>query len=77
MPPKRKPEPPRLTPAALRQKDAASYLGVSLSHFKKLRNAVFPVDVAEPGAESPVLRWRISDLDAFLAKRTLDPTATP
>lgn len=65
----KKPEPPRITPAALRQKEAADYIGVSLSHFKKLRNVLPPVDLAAPGAVSPVHRWRVVDLDKFLAGR--------
>jgi hypothetical protein len=65
----KKPAPARITPAALRQKEAADYIGVSLSHFKKLRNVLPPVDLAEPHAKAPILRWRVVDLDNFLASR--------
>jgi hypothetical protein len=58
--------------AALNQTDAAAYVGVSVRHFRDH----CPVRAVElPGRGSRVvLRWRIADLDAWLA--SLAPKAT-
>ena len=64
--------PPKSLPAtALNASNAASYLGVSRAYFfKSIRPYIPFVDVARPGnGVPPVLRWRVSDLDAYLASR--------
>lgn len=63
--------PSRALPAAtLNAGNAAAYLGVSRSFFfAAIRDLIPYVDVGRPDSESPVIRWRVSDLDAYLASR--------
>lgn len=62
---------PALTPAA-----AAAYCGVSLRHFERHLAPALPcVDLRAPGATKAMPRYRIADLDAFLASRTVPPVA--
>ena len=59
-----------LPAAALNGGNAAVYTGVSRAHFYAAIRPYIPfVDVSRPGSQIPVLRWRVSDLDAYLASR--------
>lgn len=63
--------PSKALPAAtLNAGNAASYVGVSRTFFFSSIRPYLPyVNVCCPGRTIPVLRWRVSDLDAYLASR--------
>ena len=63
--PHRNPLPPG---QLLTLKEAAAYLGVSTRWLESNREIV-PVNIARPGAVRRMLRYRVSDLDAFAASR--------
>ena len=50
-------------------KEAAAYLGIGVSTFKRLAPTIPAYDFAEPGAKKRLLRWLPADLDAWAAQR--------
>lgn len=58
-------------PGALDRHGAAEYLGVSPGWL--VQAPVPRVDLRLPGAGRPVWRWRVADLDAYLAGRVVQP----
>lgn len=58
--------------AALDAEAAAHYLGMKDGRW--MDDAPIPwVDLRKPGSTKPLRRWRIMDLDAFLARRLVQP----
>lgn len=51
---------------------AATYLRVSIRHLRD-RADIPRLDVSAPGATRPQWRYRVADLDAFAASRTILP----
>lgn len=61
------------TPAVLKAKQAAAYVGMSVRWLMDRRCPIPWVDARLPGARRPVRRWRLADLDTFLVKRLVQP----
>ncbi len=60
-----------MIPAALGLQEAARYIGVSAGW---LKTAPLPrVDLRRPGAPRAVWRWRVVDLDKYLADHVVPP----
>ena len=58
--------PPRYVAAA----DAASYLGVGLTHFTNVIRPQLPFhNLSNPASDRQIIRWSVADLDAFAAVR--------
>ena len=59
-----------MTPAYLRAKLAAQYLGVSRSYFDAhIAHHVPAHDLTLPGAKKRLRVWYVADLDAWMAAR--------
>jgi predicted DNA-binding transcriptional regulator AlpA len=55
---------PYIFPTTFNQKQAALYCGVSYSTFRRWRKRV---DFPQPCVFGTLTRWRVADLDAFIA----------
>ena len=65
-----RPAQPALAPAYLAAGDAADYLGIGLTHFTNVVRPLIPYhNLSAPGSDRQVIRWFVSDLDAYAAAR--------
>ena len=61
-----------MTQGALTAQQAAAYIGMKDAEW--MYSAPIPkCDIRSPGASRPVWRWRVVDLDQFLAERLVKP----
>lgn len=60
------------TPAVMTLKEAATYLRMSPRALQD-RADIPRTDIAAPGATRAMWRYRVIDLDAFLAQRLVNP----